>query len=221
MRLLAASGSCLEKTGASRNHLIMDTPILREPGHSRPELISRVVWHGRPGCAAGWLPLLGEGVEIEVPGGLSLRAFMQETLGLGPASAAWQGLAPFLDGSPVHDLDTARVHEGSLLVLGSTGPGPEAAGRGEAPDQGPARITIRLFPPLADVAGPELLRRGVLLSAERLREHLFHAAADLRAGLVQITADGLPVSERALCFALDSRPRTLFRLVIAEQRETA
>jgi hypothetical protein len=188
----------------------------------------------RPGLSADFAPLLREGVGVNAVSGASLRSVMENVLGMAPDYVTERVLTVFLDGSPVDDIEAVTVHPGAELALGAAMPGlagiamrrgspvkafreaiaarPDCGGK----SSGDAAILVKLFNMVADEAGPEVLRRGVTLRAERLERFLAERGPDFRDGLLGIRADGLPVSRAALAYALSAGPEHDIRLTVEE-----
>lgn len=197
--------------------------------------IPRFTFRGSPGLAAGFLPLLREGVRLSAPTGLTLRQVMEQTLGMAPDYVTDRVLTVFLNGSPVDDIDQVRVREGSEIGLGAAMPGlagismrrgspikafrEAIAARPEtqAAGAGDAALTVKLFNLVADEAGAEVLRRGVGLSASRLAAFLAGREDGFWARIRGLEADGLAVSSTALLHGLSqARDRDVTLSVIEE-----
>lgn len=198
-------------------------------------LVPHISLRVRPGLVAFFTPLLREGVGVEAPVGASLRAVMEDVLGMAPDYVAGRVLTVFLDGSPVDDIEAVTVRQGSELALGAAMPGlagiamrrgsPVKAFReaiaarpwaGEA-GGGSAAILVKLFNMVADEAGPELLRRGVTLRSDRLEGFLSERGPEVREGIEEVLADGLPVSRSALTYALSAGQERDVRLTVEER----
>ena len=153
--------------------------------------------------------LLQQGVRIRRRVGYSVSAFMREELGVGSATLE-KIQSIILNGKPVDDIGSALIHDGSVLALSAAMPGLVGATlrRGGAYSTFPSGITyhetgqacvsregwvrIKLFNLLMAELGPDLLRRGVLLSGSDLLSFLSARAQELREGC-RVALDGKPV----------------------------
>jgi len=67
--------------------------------------------------------ILQRGVGIPLLGGVTVRAFLQEILGLDPGYVEERLQTVFLDGQPVDDFDGSAVRPGAVLALSGAMPG--------------------------------------------------------------------------------------------------
>lgn len=149
------------------------------------------IGEGVPGITT----LLQKGVGIPAPSGTSVGDFLEQILGLTPQYIDTDVRTIFLNCSPVDDIDAVHVKDGDVLSLSAAMPGLVgiAMGRntpvsgfrsdisakdcGEVP-KGDALITVKLFNLVAREVGPEILSRGVIVSAGALKSALGDAALD-------------------------------------------
>jgi len=135
----------------------------------------------RPGLKA----ILQRGVGIPVEKGMSVREFLEKTLGIHPSYVEHHIQTVFLDGHPVDDFDRAAVGPGSVLALSGAMPGLAGAtlrrggyyarlregishegGHTEAMGDGKGVVLVKLFNrALADLA-EILMGRSILVPAD-------------------------------------------------------
>jgi len=135
-----------------------------------------------------FFPLLQEGVEVDIETGSSVRQMLIEQFGISGDYIANRITTLFLNSRAVDDSSSALVHDGAVLALSGAMPGLVgatmrsggfyAAMRGamthrdeaEIPAAKRGRIRLKLFNLLLEELGPRVLKRGVVLTAARLRE---------------------------------------------------
>lgn len=158
-------------------------------------------------------PLLRTGVDVAVPGPLSVRALLCTVLELAPEFVERRVATLFLNNHPVDDLDATQVRPGDTMALAAAMPGiagitmrrnsPVKALRADiscsqtAADSQPGQagaVTVKLFNFIALEAGPGLLSQGVVAPARRVAETL----AGLGSGLLAVELDGTPSNAAAL-----------------------
>jgi hypothetical protein len=178
-------------------------------------------------------PLVREGVEILVPAGRSLRATMEEDLGLGRECVDARVRAVFLDGSPVDDIDGDCARPGCTLALAGALPGvagicmeresrigvyregiTHAAPTPASAKREQLRMTLKLFNTIAAECLAQVLAKGVELRAARLAELLDERPWALAGA--KLSLEGAEVTREALADALRGRDATL-RLVAEPQ----
>lgn len=143
--------------------------------------------------------LLQQGVKIRRRVGCTVAAFLQEQLGVGPATIE-KIQSIMLDGKPVDDIGSAMIHDGSVLALSAALPGLVGATlrrggaysslrsvityheTGEACKPGEGWVTIKLFNQMMAELGPGLLRQGVLVRSPDLAALLAERAEEFRRG---------------------------------------
>lgn len=147
--------------------------------------------------------------------GCSVMRFLREQIGLSP-EAIERIQSVFLDGSPVDDLDSAMIRDGSSLALSAAMPGLVGATlrRGGAYSSFRSAITYRetgtqcasgegfvqmkLFNLLMAELGPDFLRKGIYVSSSDLRDFLSGQSRDFWQGCRQILLDGKPTVAASL-----------------------
>lgn len=145
----------------------------------------------------GTTTLLQKGVCVPGASGASVGEFLEQSLGLSPEYIDTDVRTIFLNCSPVDDIDGVHVKDGDVLSLSAAMPGLVgiAMGRntavsgfrsdisakdsGEVPE-GDALVTVKLFNLVAQDAGPAILARGVVVSADALKSALGDAAPDVQ-----------------------------------------
>jgi hypothetical protein len=144
---------------------------------------------------AGFFLLLQQGVKIRRRVGCSVGIFLLQEIGASPETIETiQSI--ILDGKPVDDIGSALVHDSSVLALSAAMPGLVGAtlrrggayssfrsvityhetGMACAPGEGWVRVKI--FNLLMAALGPDLLQKGVLVSAAHLLGLLMERAEE-------------------------------------------
>jgi hypothetical protein len=138
---------------------------------------------------AAFFPLLQQGFNIPLPKSCSIKAFLCETCGLSATTELTHIQTIFLNGMPVDNLETAVAKDGDTLALSAAMPGLVGAtmrtggvlacfrdsithqgNTAEIPLSG--KISVKLFNLLIKDLGPIFLGRGVLVSAENIKNML-------------------------------------------------
>jgi hypothetical protein len=133
------------------------------------------------------LPLLQQGVQIEIENGHSLEDLLCRQLGLDREYVYGRISTLFLNGRPVDDIESARVMDGASLALSCAMPGLIGAtmrrggvlasfrssishleNQTARPAEARGLITIKLFNMLTRELGPVILARGVIVAREAL-----------------------------------------------------
>jgi len=153
--------------------------------------------------------LLQQGVRIRRRVGCTIAVFLREELGAGPLTIE-KIQSIMLDGKPVDDINSALIHDGSVLALSAAMPGLVGATlrrggaysslrsvityheTGEACKPGEGWVSIKLFNLMMAELGPGLLQQGVLVRSQDLADLLAERARDFREGC-GITLDNKPV----------------------------
>jgi hypothetical protein len=136
------------------------------------------------------LPLLGEGIWLRGTDGETVEDFLVKTVGISPVYLKERVQTVFLNGRALDDFNTARVTEGATLALSAAMPGLAGAvlrrGGVYAPMHRPISqevqsptavsgeifVVLKLFNMIASELGPELLKKGVLVPAFRLKDFI-------------------------------------------------
>ncbi len=165
-------------------------------------------------CVPRFFQLLQRGVTIRTRVGCSINVFLSKELEVGPEILG-KIQSVFLDGSPVDDLDSAMIKDGSTLALSAAMPGLVGATmrRGGAYSSfrntityhendaqcvsGEGSVQVKLFNLLMAELGPGLLRKGVFVNSSDLREFLDGQPADFWRGCKQVFLDGNPAGNVA------------------------
>jgi hypothetical protein len=154
--------------------------------------------------------LLQRGFTIRAKVGCSVERFLREEVGLSPDTIETiQSI--FLDGSPVDDLASAMVRDGSTLALSAAMPGLVGATlrRGGAYSSFRSTITYRetgprciagegfvqmkLFNLMMDKVGPDLLNKGLFVRPSDLLDFLSVQPDDFWRECLQVLVDGRPL----------------------------
>ena len=158
---------------------------------------------------AEFFQLLQQEVKIRRRIGCSVDIFLREEIGAAPETIA-KIQSIILDGKPVDDINSALVHEGSVLALSAAMPGlvgatlrrggayssfrgaityheTEAAGM-----SGKGWVSVKIFNLLMAELGPGLLRQGVLVHSAAFADLLADRPQEFRQGC-SVTLDGKPI----------------------------
>ncbi|HVN72772.1 MAG TPA: hypothetical protein VMU10_12190 [Desulfomonilia bacterium] len=160
--------------------------------------------------------ILQQGFLIKADTGCSLSSFLMNRLGLSPDYIREKIQTIFLDGSPVDDLDSTIIKDGSHLALSAAMPGLVGAAmrRGgfystlrnsitykEAGKQLTLKegtVHIKLFNLLMTDLGPHLLREGVLVQTSDLSIFLATRSESFWAGCRGIFLNEQPIDKDSL-----------------------
>jgi hypothetical protein len=162
-----------------------------------------------------FVPLLLEGVGVEVPAGYTAGRLLRERLGLSAAEIEERVGTVCVDGHPLDDLDGQALGDGSRIALSGALPGlvgaclrrgsplaslrssisSREAGHGEE-----GTVTLRLFNLVLPLLGPRLLEQGVVVGGEVLTSFLASRPEQFwlsaRAAALDGRALSLPLSTR-------------------------
>ncbi len=164
-----------------------------------------------------FFPLLQQGVGMEVTTGASVREFLCRDLGLDEAYVQARVSTLFLNGSPVDDLDGAFLYDGMTLALSAAMPGLAGATlrrggclssfRSAISYHGhdrvdafprPGRINIKLFNLLVRELAPEVLKKGILLSANDAKDLFDHILDESPISCVKVQINDRDMSPEEL-----------------------
>jgi hypothetical protein len=152
--------------------------------------------------------LLQNGFVVEAEEGRTVKAFLEEYLGLEKAYIDKRIQTIFLDGDAVDDVETAVVRDGSVLALSAAMPGLAGAvlrrGSSYAPmrreishtktsGQATARkgkVVVKLFNLLIRELGPLVLERGIVVDKTGLNDLLEKHSSDFVNGVKTIEFNG-------------------------------
>jgi len=155
--------------------------------------------------------LLQQGVTIRSRSGCSVAAFLREEIGA-DSKTIEKIQSVILDGSPVDDLESAMIKDGSVLALSAAMPGLVGATlrRGgtysslrnvityhetqEECVRGEGLVQIKVFNLLMAELGPGLLQRGVVISSEDFILFAAGQSQDFWRGCRRISLDGEPLA---------------------------
>jgi hypothetical protein len=174
----------------------------------------------------GFLPLLMEGVGIEIPAGCTAGSLLRDCLGLSVEEVETRVATVCVDGHPVDDLGRCPLGDGSRIALSGALPGLVGAclRRGgqlagmrrsitmtEAQPGVAGTVTVRLFNVLLPLLGPRVLAGSVVLDRGTLVRFLASRAdrfwLSARSATLGGRALSLPLSE-TVCESLpDERLR--------------
>jgi hypothetical protein len=132
-----------------------------------------------------FIPVLGAGVGIRTPLGISLHAFLCDRLGIAPEYVHERIQTIFVNGRAVDQPEQVLIGRDAVIALSAAMPGlagavlrrgghfaamrreisQEGSASGSSGEQGP--VTLKLFNLVAREMGARVLEHGVWLSAER------------------------------------------------------
>jgi hypothetical protein len=159
--------------------------------------------------------LLQRGVMVRALVSCTVKGFLSEQIGLSP-DAIDRIQSIILDGSPVDDLDSAIIKDGSSLALSAAMPGLVGATlrRGGAYSSlrssithretaalgvsGDGLVQIKLFNLLMNELGYDFLRKGIFVSSYDLKEFLTGQSRDFWQGCRQVIINGKPIEPGSL-----------------------
>jgi hypothetical protein len=165
-----------------------------------------------PGAVSRFLPLLGEGILLRGPGGVTVEDFLQKTAAVSPVYLKERVQTVFLNGKALDDFSTARVEDGDRLALSAAMPGLAGAvlrrggfytamrrqisyeARRQPDGAGEIRVVLKLFNMVARELGPEFLKQGVLVSKVQLLDFVQRQGPWVWKGCLAADADGQPVA---------------------------
>jgi hypothetical protein len=152
--------------------------------------------------------LLQNGFVVEAEEGRTVKAFLEEYLGLEKAYIDKRIQTIFLDGDAVDDVETAVVRDGSVLALSAAMPGLAGAVLRRGSAYAPMRreishketieqisirkgkVVVKLFNLLIRELGPLVLERGVVVDKTGLNDILEKYSSDFTKGIMTINVDG-------------------------------
>ena len=159
--------------------------------------------------------LLQQGVTIRSRTGCSVAAFLREEIGA-DSKTIEKIQSVILDSSPVDDLESAMIKDGSVLALSAAMPGLVGATlrRGgtyssfrsaityhetqEECVKGEGLVKIKVFNLLMAELGPGLLQRGVVISSEDFIFFATRQSQDFWQGCRRITLNDKPLASGEL-----------------------
>ncbi len=174
------------------------------------ELLPRITFDVEGPLLSHFFLLLQQGVTIRSRTGCSVASFLREEIGA-DSETIEKIQSVFLDGSPVDDLESAMVKDGSVLALSAAMPGLVGATlrRGgeysslrnaityhetqEGCVKGEGLVQIKVFNLLMAELGPGLLQKGVAISSEDLIRFVAGQSQNFWQGCGRITLDGKPL----------------------------
>jgi hypothetical protein len=170
----------------------------------------------KPEILSFLLPLFQKGVWLRAETGSSVRSFLCDQLEFHDEYVGRRIQTFFLNGKAVDDIDSALVHDGSILALSAALPGLLGAtlrrgsyyarmrstisyreeNRGETTHQG--WVGIKLFNLLIPEMGPSLLERGVWIEKKDFQEFIEKLPSRFWPGCVQVSHKGEKLGQSEL-----------------------
>jgi hypothetical protein len=161
-------------------------------------------------------PLFQKGVLINGRLGCSIRSFIHEQLGFSDQYIEKRIQTFFLDGKAVDDIDSAYIHDGSILALSASMPGLLGAtlrkgsyyasmrstisynrkNNAVIPHEGTVRL--KLFNLLISEMAPGILKQGVWVEGKELQEFLARHPKRFWSDCVEVVANGKSVEPAEL-----------------------
>jgi hypothetical protein len=182
--------------------------------------------------------LLQEGVALRIQTGVAVRTFLCDRLGLDPSYVSEQITTVFLNCTPVDDIDHTLIRDSDRLSLSGALPGlagalmrrssvlaplrgPCSDRRAPAPEAGrEGTLWIKLFNTVLDDLGPLILRQGVLVRPERLKEIVCPPGGGPFQASVKVILNGASVGPETLVRALSSHEGLVSLAVLTETMRT-
>ncbi len=176
--------------------------------------------------------LFQRGVGIRIRPGASIRDFLVNGLGLNEEYIGDKVKTVFLDSSPVDDLDTAKLTDGSVLALSGAMPGLVGAvmrvgsvlspfresishrDRRDPETGGGGLITLKLFNVLLKDLPVRLLETGVLAPGKLLIDYFKDMDAGILAGFKSISYNGRKVDAPGIILHDEFAGSGLVRLLL-------
>jgi hypothetical protein len=187
----------------------------------------------------GLLPLLGQGVQLQVPVEINLEALLCDYLKVPREYLRDRIQTIFLNGRAVDREDQALVADGAVVALSAAMPGlagatlrkgGHLAGMRSEISQGsdlPAhagshqgRITLKLFNVIAREMGPGILAQGIHTSGDQLADILKTVTAPDLSDAVRMHWDDRAIAAGQVSDLLASNDPILLRVVVFDSAET-
>jgi hypothetical protein len=164
---------------------------------------------------ARFLLLLQSGFMVGIHVGCSIQDFLRNGMGLTPDTIE-RIQSVFLDGSPVDDLGSAMIRDGSTLALSAAMPGLVGATMrrggmyssfrgsityretGAACAAGEGLVRLKLFNLLLDELGPGFLEKGILVKSVDLTGFLKAQSTDFWQGCRGVLLDDHSIEPESL-----------------------
>jgi hypothetical protein len=161
-------------------------------------------------------PLLQQGVIIKTEVGCSIKDLLSRDLGITAETMESRIQTVFLDGKAVDDLDSAVIHDGSVLALSGALPGLVGAtlrrkgtyaslrraitlsAENKSIPKKEGAIILKLFNLLVPELGPSILTRGAWISGKNLEQFFKEQDERFWSGLRGAEVDGRPVDGTSL-----------------------
>jgi hypothetical protein len=168
-----------------------------ETQNLKPQHLNLVVKADR---TAAFLKLIEFGFKLRIKTGLSIRELFCGQLGVSDDYFENRIQTVFLDGKPVDNEDTARVHDGARIALSAAMPGLVGAtfrkgGQyasfrgtishsedGNSGEIGEGEITLKLFNMIAKELGTMFLQQGIIIDGKRFQDFVRRNPEELKAG---------------------------------------
>jgi hypothetical protein len=151
-----------------------------------------------------FLKLIESGFKLRIETGLSIRELFCGQLGISDDYFDSRIQTIFLDGKPVDNEDTARVHDGARIALSAAMPGLVGAtfrkgGQyasfrgtishsedGNSSEKGEGKITLKFFNMIARELGPAFLKKGIIIEGNRFQDFVSRNSTDLKTACTSI-----------------------------------
>ena len=174
----------------------------------------------KPEVSSFLFPVFQKGVWCKAEIGCSIRSFLHDQLGFSGEYVGKRIQTFFLNGKAVDDIDSALIHDGSILALSAALPGLLGAtlrrgsyyagmrstisyreeNRSEASHQG--LVGIKVFNLLIPEMGPFLLKRGVWIDRKDFQAFVEGLPSQFWSGSIEIRLDGEKLGQSELIHAV-------------------
>jgi hypothetical protein len=165
----------------------------------------------QPSLMHRFYEILQSGFFVKCQAGISINALLSREFGLNPRYINERITTVFLDGSCVDNIERAVIKEGSTLALSSAMPGLAGATlrrdsvyatlrssityeeKDDICRDAEGIIKVKLFNLLIDELGPIFLQRGIMVSANEIKQFLKKQPESFWVGCSDIIFDGKTV----------------------------
>ena len=167
-----------------------------ETQNSKPQHLDLVVEADQ---SAVFLKLIESGFQLRIRTGLSIRELFCDQLGISDDYFENRIQTIFLDGKPVDNVDTTRVHHGARIAISAAMPGLVGAvfrkggqyasfrrtishsDTGNSGEKGEGGVVLKFFNMIKKELGPSFLKKGVIIEGRRFRDFMLRNSEDLNA----------------------------------------
>lgn len=184
-----------------------------------------------PGSGLRWfLPILRKGFGARGKNGASIRDFFCRDMGGEPDYLDQRIQTILLNGKPVDDVDSTRIHDGVVLAFSSAMPGVAGATLRKGGKYAPMRAaischdndaqvggeyvyaTLKLFNMVAEELGAFFLEKGIFVTGSDIRDLFAGCVQDAASQDMEIRWDGQKIGSTQLAKARGMGSRILLKV---------